>query len=90
MSCVASLGELQLVRRDMQEVQVKDPPEFKDFKDKSSKFLRKAQQLLMSLIAESGRDRFCYVKEAVIHPDATCPRPGPVANLQTNKGQSIA
>ena len=70
----------------MQEATSSDSPEFLDFKDKSSKFLRRALQMLMSLIAESGRDRFCYVKEAVIHPDATCARPAPIANLNFGKG----
>lgn len=67
----------------MQETQEADPPEFLDFKDKSAKFLKKTLQMLLSLIAESGRDRFCYVKEALIHPDATCPRPTPMASLRT-------
>lgn len=74
-------GELQLVKRDMQETSEVDSEEFVNFKDKSNRFLGKAAQLLMSLIAESGRDRFCYVKEALIHPDATCARPAPLTTL---------
>ncbi|CDI76717.1 hypothetical protein, conserved [Eimeria acervulina] len=76
---LAIVGELHLVRRDMQVASSTDSPEFLEFKDRSGKFLRKALQLLLSLISESGRDRFCYVKEALIHPDATCARPGPAA-----------
>ncbi|OEH76500.1 uncharacterized protein LOC34617580 [Cyclospora cayetanensis] len=82
---LAILGELQLVKRDMQESTHSDSPEFLEFKQRSSKFLQRALQLLMSLIAESGRDRFCYVKEALIHPDATCSRPAPVSNLSFGK-----
>lgn len=78
-------GELHLVRRDMQTAASTDSPEFLEFKDKSSKFLRKALQLLLSLISESGRDRFCYVKEALIHPDATCPRPAPLTSCSFSK-----
>ncbi|CDJ36903.1 uncharacterized protein EMH_0075680 [Eimeria mitis] len=78
---LAIIGELHLVRRDMQAAASTDSPEFLEFKDKSGKFLRKALQLLLSLISESGRDRFCYVKEALIHPDATCARPAPVTTL---------
>ncbi|KAL8270536.1 hypothetical protein Esti_005507 [Eimeria stiedai] len=84
---LAILGELHLVRRDMQEATRSKSPEFEEFREKSSVFLRKASQLLMSFIAESGRDRFCYVKEALIHPEATCARPSPIANLKGIQGK---
>ncbi|CDJ42007.1 hypothetical protein, conserved [Eimeria tenella] len=82
---LAIIGELHLVRRDMQEAESSDSPEFVEFKEKSSRFLQKASLLLMSLIAESGRDRFCYVKEALIHPDATCSRPAPLTSTNLSR-----
>ncbi|CDJ60818.1 hypothetical protein, conserved [Eimeria maxima] len=87
---LAIIGELHLVRRDMQTAASTDSPEFLEFKDKSSKFLRKALQLLLSLISESGRDRFCYVKEALIHPDATCPRPAPLTSCSFTSSEDAA
>ncbi|KAL8439753.1 hypothetical protein Efla_002655 [Eimeria flavescens] len=81
---LAILGELYLVRLDMQETAEGDTREFLEFKEKSGTFLRRASQMLISLIAEGGRDRFCYVKEALIHPEATCARPAPVANLNVD------
>ncbi|CDI81780.1 hypothetical protein, conserved [Eimeria praecox] len=87
---LAIIGELHLVRRDMQAAASTDSPEFLEFKEKSGKFLRKALQMLLSLISESGRDRFCYVKEALIHPDATCARPTPVAGFNFSSWIAIS
>lgn len=77
------------MRRDMQEAESSDSPEFVEFREKSSRFLQKASLLLMSLIAESGRDRFCYVKEALIHPDATCSRPAPLTSTNLSRRKHV-
>lgn len=53
-----------------------DAPELVEFKRKSLKFVSRTLAQLVDFIVESGRDRFTYIKESLILPTATPPRPG--------------
>lgn len=46
-----------------------------EFKSKTAMFLSSTLKLMFDLIVESGRDRFSYLKEAVLRPTSTCARP---------------
>lgn len=47
----------------------------KAFAQGTCQFLQVTMTSLLDLIVDTGRDRFTYIKEAVIAPTATPPRP---------------
>ncbi|PFH31871.1 hypothetical protein BESB_023630 [Besnoitia besnoiti] len=73
---LAVVGELDAVKTELQRIW-KGKPELDSFKQDSVRFLTHTLQSLVDFIVESGRDRFTYIKEALILPTATPPRPGP-------------
>ncbi|PHJ24716.1 hypothetical protein CSUI_001415 [Cystoisospora suis] len=76
---LAIIGELEAVLADLQRVE-EDSTELAEFKTRSVKFVSKTLGQLVDFIVESGRDRFTYIKESLILPTATPPRPGPVGD----------
>ncbi|RQX69467.1 hypothetical protein TGCAST_209490 [Toxoplasma gondii CAST] len=87
---LAIVGELDAVRMDLLNMK-KDVRELDNFRRESAQFLTDTLEFLVEFIVESGRDRFTYIKEALILPTATPPRPIPSLGQQPPKSsQKVA
>lgn len=64
-----------MVLRDMSASNPNQDEGLAEFKRKTALFLSSTLKLFFDLILESGRDRFSYLKEAVLLPTSTCARP---------------
>nr|CEL64481.1 TPA: hypothetical protein BN1204_003790 [Neospora caninum Liverpool] len=86
---IAIVGELDAMRMGLLNMQ-KDVRELDNFRRDSAKFLTNVLQTLVEFIVESGRDRFTYIKEALLLPTTTPPRPIPsLGQLPPSNSQQV-